>query len=89
MTVKKATLTVTALNESMTKGAAVPALNFSLGGLVNGDTATTAKKGLPALMTTATSASKVGKYPITITAGDMTSKNYFFEFVNGTITVNP
>lgn len=89
MTVKKATLTVTALNESMTKGAAVPALNFSLGGLVNGDTATTAKKGLPALMTTATSASKVGKYPITITAGDMTSKDYFFEFVNGTITVNP
>jgi hypothetical protein len=50
--------------------------------------------GLPVLTTTATSASPAGTYPIVITQGilaalPLSSPNYAFQFVNGTLTILP
>jgi hypothetical protein len=89
LVVRPARLTVTARNLSMTYGAAVPALTYSVSGFVNGDTATTAFTGLPALETTATSASPVGPYTITASSGTLAAANYTFAFVNGKLTVKP
>jgi hypothetical protein len=71
----------------MTAGATLPALTYTLTGLVNGDTQTSAATGAPALTTTATSASAAGNYPIAAGAGKMTSTNYELTFTNGTLTV--
>jgi hypothetical protein len=88
LTVKTATLTISANNRSMTYGAIVPALTYSIGGFVNGDTQATAAKGAPTLETTATSSSPVGSYPISIAAGTLTSSNYSFRFFSGTLTLD-
>jgi pseudomonalisin len=90
ISVLKAQLTYTAENKTMITGGKVPTLVYTLTGLVNGDTVATAKTGSAVISTTATSASKPGKYPITVAAGkNLTSTKYFFKFVNGTLTVNP
>jgi len=91
ITVAKGVLTVTALNKTMKQGSALPTLQFKMTGWVNGDSRTTATKGLPAIATKATSKSLPGTYPITISAGSgagaLTSSKYIFKFVNGTMTV--
>jgi hypothetical protein len=87
--VEKAPLTATATSLSMTQGDAVPALTYFLSGFVNGDAAATAVTGTPHLTTTATSSSKPGNYPITITLGTLASKNYAILKVNGVLTVLP
>jgi N-acetylneuraminic acid mutarotase len=86
--VNPAKLTVTATSLTMKKGAAVPALTYTITGFVNGDTQATATTGKPALTTTATSKSATGKYPITVTAGTLAAKNYTLSFVEGTLTVD-
>ena len=87
LTVKPALLTVTANNQHMVEGAAVPTLTYTITGFVNGDTQSSATTGTPSLSTTATSSSAVGNYPITITAGTLASTRYTFTFVNGTLNV--
>lgn len=87
LTVAKATLTVTADNLSMHAGSPVPALTYTMSGLVNGDTTVSAASGTPSLTTTAVSTSPVGSYPISITHGNMTASNYTLNFVKGTLTV--
>jgi len=87
LTVAKATLTVTADNLSMQAGSPVPALTYTVSGLVNGDTTVSAASGTPSLTTTTVSTSPVGSYPIGITHGSMTASNYTFNFVRGTLTV--
>ena len=87
LTVHKAKLTVTAKNLSMKKGATVPALTYTMTGFVNGDKQAAATKGAPALSTTATSSSATGSYPIVVKIGTLTSTNYSFTLVNGTLTV--
>jgi len=87
ITVNKAALTVTAKNLTMKKGAAVPALTYKMAGFVKSDNQANATSGQPVLMTTATSKSAAGTYPITITAGTLAAANYSFTFVNGTLTV--
>ena len=87
LTVNQAVLTVTANNVSKIYGAANPALTATLTGFVNGDTQVSATTGAPALATTATLASIVGSYPITVTVGTLAATNYTFAFVNGTLTV--
>ena len=62
LTVIAAPLTVTATNESMTYGGTVPTLTYTYTGLVNKDTSATFTGSL---VTTATSSSNVGGYPIT------------------------
>lgn len=74
-------LTVTADDKTKIAGQANPALTATFAGLVSGDSFT------PVLTTTATAASPVGTYPITVTP--FTSPNYSITFVDGTLTVNP
>jgi hypothetical protein len=87
ISVEKANLTVTANSLSMTKGAAVPALTYSMKGFVNADTQATATTGQPALSTTATSKSAVGTYPITVKIGTLAAANYSLALANGKLTV--
>jgi hypothetical protein len=88
LTINRAVLTVTANNQSMIFGGPVPALTFTFTGFPGADTPAVVT-GAPQLGTTATSASPVGGYPITISIGTLTAANYTFTFVNGTLTILP
>lgn len=88
VTIGKAPLTVVAANSSMTAGGALPGLTYTVKGLVNGDTQTTATSGKANLSTTASSASKAGTYPIVAGQGTLKASNYELSFVNGTLTVS-
>jgi hypothetical protein len=87
VTVGQAALTVIAKPASMTYGSVLPALTYSFSGFVNGDGISTVQ-GTPLLTAGATSASPVGSYPIACGAGTLTSQEYTFNCVNGTLTVN-
>ena len=63
LTVSPASLIVNATNKSMIYGGTVPALPYTYTGLVNGDTSVVFSGSL---VTTATSSSSVGDYPITV-----------------------
>lgn len=83
LTVNEAALTVTANNASMTYGGATPTLSGNLTGVVPGD-------GITArYISTATSSSMPGTYPITATLNDPNSKlsNYAATYTPGTLTV--
>lgn len=85
LTITQAALTITADAKSMAYGAAVPALTATPSGLVNGDTL--GSMGVtPGLSTTATSASAVGSYAITVT-GPASTTNYTIAYVNGSLAV--
>jgi len=84
----KAVLTITADNKSKTYGSVNPALTFTPTGFVNGDTPATAYNGSPFLSTTSTQSGDAGGYPITAAAGTLSSANYSFNFVSGTLTIN-
>ncbi|HKF21905.1 MAG TPA: MBG domain-containing protein [Candidatus Angelobacter sp.] len=88
LTVNPALLTITANNQTMIFGAPVPALTYTPAGFVGGDTAAVLS-GSPQLSTTATSASPVGTYPITIAPGTLAAANYTFTFFNGTFSITP
>jgi hypothetical protein len=88
LTVGRRPLTVTAQSQSRPYGDANPGLTATVGGFVNGDTATTAVAGSAACTTTATATSGVGSYPVTCSAGTLASANYSFgTFVAGSLTV--
>ncbi len=80
MTVAPAAATVTANNQTMVTGAAVPTLTYST--TPSGLTFTTA----PKCTTTATSSSPAGTYPISC-AGAVAS-NYNLSYASGTMTVS-
>ena len=85
-TVNTATLIITADNQTMVYGAALPTLTASFNGFVNGDTAA----GLaiqPAITTTATSASHVGTYAIMVSGA--VDPNYTISYMDGTLSVTP
>jgi hypothetical protein len=86
LSVTAAALTVTANDQSRVHGAANPPLTFSYGGFVNGDTAASVTTA-PAAATTATTASAVGTYPITVSGA--VAPNYSIVYVNGSLTVVP
>lgn len=86
--VDKAVLTFTADDKSKAYGAPVPALTYTVSGFVGSDTYSSSVTGAPDLSTTATATSAPGTYTITITAGTLSSANYSFVFVNGTLTIN-
>ena len=85
--VAKAVLTVTADDKSMTVGADLPALTYTMRGFVTAYNLTTVS-GTPDFSTTASSVSQPGTYPITITKGTLAAANYNFNFVAGTLRVN-
>lgn len=84
LTVGKAPLIMTANNKIMAYGDKLPTLNASYEGLKNNETQP-AWTTEPEFTTTATSASKVGTYPITINNAD--AKNYQLTVNNGTLTI--
>src|SRR5262249_32590609 len=86
LTVTAAALTITANNESRAYGAANPTLAVAYSGFVNGDTAASLATP-PPVSTTATAASAVGTYPITVSGA--ASPNYTISYVGGTLTVTP
>jgi autotransporter-associated beta strand protein len=87
-TVTPALLTVVANNISRWVGNANPFLTARYVGLVAGDTMDVLT-GAPNLVTTATPASPIGVYPITLTPGTLTNVtgNYALAFTNGTLSV--
>jgi hypothetical protein len=89
ITVQPGTLTFTANNITIYPTQSIPTLTYVASGFVNGDSASRGYSGIPALATTATSASPVGTYPITIAQGTLTAANYNLVFVPGTLTVQP
>ena len=88
-TIVKAAATVTADGQAMVYGGGVPALTTTVSGLVAGQTlATSGISGQAACATTATGASGVGAYPITCSAGTLSSSDYAFTFTHGTLTIS-
>jgi len=88
LTVTPAELTVTAQHAFRDYGEPNPSFTPRITGLVNGDTATDAYSGSPDLATTAGPTSDPGDYDITASKGSLTSDNYAFAFVPGTLTID-
>jgi hypothetical protein len=86
LTVAPAPLILTANSASKVYGAVLPTLGFNPSGFVNGDT-TASLTTQPTLSTTATAASPVGAYAISI--GGAVDANYTITYVPGTLTVTP
>ncbi|ABQ24971.1 beta strand repeat-containing protein [Geotalea uraniireducens] len=86
LTVNKTTITVTANSATRQYNSANPALTASYSGFVNNEDATVIS-GTPTVTTTATPASPVGSYPVTVALGTLTAVNYDFTFVSGTLGV--
>ncbi len=84
LTVNKASLTITAVNQSKVYNTANPALAISYSGFVNGENSTSLTAS-PTASTTATAASAVGSYAITV-AGAVAA-NYQITYVNGVLTI--
>ena len=82
------TLTVTASNLSRTYGTTNPALTVGYTGFINGD-GINVLTGAPALSTSAGTTSPIGNYTISVSQGTLSATNYVFNFVNGTMGVNP
>src|SRR5262249_26899116 len=89
LTVTKAHLTVIALPQSRTYGAANPPPTVALSGYVNGDTAAVVSGS--AVLNTAGPSSPVGQYAIlVVNAGTLSAANYDFpavDFVSSTLTI--
>ena len=88
LTVNKANLTVTADDVTKTYGDANPSLTVTYSGFKNSETAS-ALSGSPTVSTLATASSSVGDYDITPSVGSLSSSNYSFSYVNGTLTITP
>jgi hypothetical protein len=84
--VTKATVTITADDQTKSYRAANPSLTYTTGSFLNGDTAGVLS-GTPNLSTTSVTLSSVGNYPITITQGSLTAVDYNFTLVGGTLSV--
>ncbi len=88
LTVTKASLTVSADDQSRQPGQDNPPLTVSYSGFVLGQTlGTSGLSGAPACTTAAAPASAPGAYPITCSVGTLSSMNYTFLFDPGTLTV--
>ncbi len=88
ITVMPALLTVTADNLTRVFGSTNPVFTASFSNFANGETlATSDIVGSPMLTTDATNFSPVGAYTITNAIGTLTSTNYTFNFVDGSLVV--
>lgn len=82
----KATLTVTADNNTITTGSATPTFTYSTIGFKKSETSSVIT-GTPVIQSPGTNLS-AGTYPIIINNGTLTATNYEFMQVDGTLTVN-
>jgi uncharacterized delta-60 repeat protein len=85
--VLRRTLTVTAENKSRPFGAANPTFTYTITGFTGSDTQAGSVTGEPFITTAADGSSIVGNYSITVSAGTLSSTDYDFSFVNGTLMV--
>jgi hypothetical protein len=88
LTVAKAPLTVGANSLWRYYGATNPVLTTTYSGFVLGEDSSVLS-GSPGVTTTAVTNSPVGPYPIVVAAGSLSSSNYSFTLVNGTLSVVP
>jgi MBG domain-containing protein/YDG domain-containing protein/concanavalin A-like lectin/glucanase superfamily protein/uncharacterized protein DUF2341 len=88
LSVGKATLTVTADDQSRAYGQTNPVLTVSYSGFLGGDD-TNVLSGTPTVSTSADTNSPVAgsPYSITVTNGTLSATNYDFAFVSGQLTV--
>ncbi|MFI5461177.1 MAG: MBG domain-containing protein, partial [Isosphaerales bacterium] len=90
-TISPAPLTVTLKDASMVYGSALPNVTYTITGFIGADT-TSVVSGAPVITPAATSASNVGVYAITITAGTLSAANYDFpaaDLVGSHLTITP
>ncbi|HEX4007415.1 MAG TPA: alkaline phosphatase family protein [Acidobacteriaceae bacterium] len=85
LVIQLAPLTVTATSLTRLYDLPNPTLSFKMTGLKNGNPVS----GAPLLSTAATASSPVAVYPIHIALGTLSSPNYKFVLVAGTLTINP
>ena len=85
LTIGKAPLTVGVQNVTITEGDAIPAFALTYSGFRNNDTEANSFTTKPKAATTATSASKPGTYPITVSGGE--AQNYALTYTQGTLTI--
>ena len=85
LTVNKAKLTITADDQSKTRGEENPAFTLTYDGFVNGDDEMSLTE-LPEITCEADDKSPEGEYPIKLSGG--ASENYELVLVNGVLTVN-
>ena len=85
LTISKAPLKVGVQDVTITEGDAIPSFVLTYSGFRNGDTESNAFTTKPTVVTTATSSSKAGTYPITISGGD--AKNYALSYTQGKLTI--
>ncbi|MEP0369274.1 MAG: LamG-like jellyroll fold domain-containing protein [Cyclobacteriaceae bacterium] len=83
-TVSKASLNVSADDQTIVYGESIPTLTLQYAGLVNGDSETSLIT-VPAISTTATASSDAGVYPITVSGGS--ADNYTFNYVGAELTI--
>jgi histone deacetylase complex regulatory component SIN3 len=86
LSITPAALTITANNQTKVYGAALPNLTAAYNGWVNGDTAASLAT-LPSISTTASAASHVGSYAITVAGA--ASSDYAISYVSGSLNVTP
>lgn len=86
LTIEGAPLTITADDKSKTYGEDNPTLTCSYSGFVNDETVDVVTTK-PTLAATATAASNVGTYDITVSGA--VAANYEISYAKGTLTVNP
>jgi hypothetical protein len=86
LSVTPAALTITANNQTKIYGAALPTLTTSYTGWVDGDTSASLAT-LPSISTTASAASHVGSYAITVSSA--ASSDYAISYVFGILSVTP
>ena len=85
--ITKAPLMVKADDKTMTINGAVPPLTYAITGFVGGETLATSGVSGTAGCTTA-NGTVAGTFPINCALGSLSSNNYSFAFVPGTLTVN-
>lgn len=85
LTIEKAPLTVGVQDVTITEGDAIPSFTLTYSGFRNSDKESNAFTSKPTAKTTATSSSKAGTYPITVSGGS--AKNYSLTYKQGTLTI--
>jgi hypothetical protein len=83
--VYKLKLVVTADDKHILWGDNIPVLTYKLSGFVNGEDSTSLAS-LPQISTTATTDSKPGLYPISVSGGS--DENYAFSYVYGSLSID-
>ena len=86
LSISKAPLTITAENKSKLHGEPNPTLTARFDGLASFDTVASLG-GVPLLSTVANAGSSQGSYAIVASIGSISSTNYSYSFVDGTLTV--